>query len=130
MVENETNGEQTKHFDDIENATKSSCIDNSHRINIVCDQITFDASEETITIHACKLKSGLYKQELTTYQSTTSNGNIKTIPNQGKLLELNTEWSIRLELGDVICLTVIVIILLIWLSIFIFYVNKDNEYNP
>ena len=89
-------------------------------INISCDQITFNPLHETVTITACKLKSGLHNSNRNIHQYNNPNDNETTslviTSDQDEY-----DWSNDTSVGDVICLGSIVMLIVIWLSVFIFY---------
>ena len=112
MVHRSTSDEHT-------NLLLKDITENLDRINISCDQITFNPLHDTVTITACKLKPGLHNTNKNTHQyndnETTS---LVITPEQD---EYYYDWSNHTSVGDVICLGSIVMLILIWLSVFIFY---------
>ena len=104
---------------------------NPQKINIACEQITFNPMDETVTIIACELKNNQHNNENT------------DIPNNSKLTELSPinisddvvendghhYSSTRDDVVDIISLGVIVLLLLIWMSVFISVEIKESEYN-
>ena len=92
-----------------------------HKINISCDQIRFNPLNETVTITSCKLKHNGHTNEnnnLRNCLKTTTNHN----PNNNKKVEYTSyNWYIHEDIVDWICLGVIVLLILVWLSVFIYY---------
>ena len=116
MIHKSTSDEHT-------NLLLTDITENLDRINISCDQITFNPLDETVTITACKVKPGIHNINKTYINKTID-------PKDDEItLQVNTpeedvnyyEWSDHMSVGDVICLGSIVMLILIWLSVFIFY---------
>ena len=100
------------------------------RINILCDQIIFNPSDETVTITSCQLQRSLYTcRDLLTHPSDklTSNRNVPRITKDINTLKYTPNWPSRADVGDVICLGSTVIIIIVLLSVFILYLSKDYE---
>ena len=108
-----------------------------NQINILCNQITFNPSEETITIIACRLqhKSSSQNHSKRERAKTQFNNNIKTnlstknsiLPSHNQIENRQILWyppSINVE--DVICLGVVLFLFVIWVSVFTYYIFKDH----
>ena len=102
------------------------------KIDIVCDQILFNPSEETITITSCQLKNGnhikpiinLARKEISTsrdHHITKSYHNAKP-----RSFQLNDNDCIE-GVSDVICFVSTTVIFVILLVVLIFLMNKDHE---
>ena len=96
--------------------------ENLDRINISCDQITFNPLDETVTITSCKLKSDEHNTTTCTdqYIKPKANTNIErrsTSEEEEYPYDLPNHTDVR----DVICLGSIVMLILIWLTVFIYY---------
>ena len=112
---------------------KENILDNIDiKINILCDQILFNPSEETITITSCQLKHG---NQIKPIINHNKNG-VETLndhPNV-KGRHLGKHNSLRLSDGDfiecasdVICFASTIIIFVLLLTVLIFMMNKDHE---
>ena len=96
--------------------------ENLDRINISCDQITFNPLEETVTITSCKLKSDQHITEPSTYQYIKPKANTNIEPcSTSEEDEQHYDLPNHTEIRDVICLGSIVMLILIWLTVFIYY---------
>ena len=98
------------------------------RIKILCDQIIYNPSDETVTMTACQLQRSSYssRDSFIHYSSKLSSNLNKTKFTKDKVRYIPI-WPSRADVGDVICLgsTVIIIMLLLW--VFILYLSKDHE---
>ena len=135
------NGEATTHY--YESKYMSS---NLQKINITCDQITFNPLEETITILACDFKDNRANEETNDKINHHSVGNTtdsssNDYPKNGRpritswvnkdektrvgsLNERDFEdsfWLIQASTVDKICLGVIFMLMSIWLTVFVYY---------
>ena len=135
------NGEATAHY--YESRYMSP---NLQKINITCDQITFNPLEETITILACDFKDNRANEETNDKINHHSVGNttdsssndypkngrprITSLVNKdektrvGSLNERDFEdsfWLIQASTVDKICLGVIFMLMSIWLTVFVYY---------
>merc|ERR1712218_56846 len=115
MVHKGTSDEDT-------NLLVKDLTENLDRINISCDQITFNPLDETVTMTACKLNPDLHNTNQNTdqYNILQADGKTAPVPNPEQD-EYNYDWSNDTNFRDVICLGSIVMLILIWLSVFIFY---------
>ena len=119
---------------------------NLQKINITCDQITFNPLEETITILACDFKDNRANEETNDKINHHSVGNTtdsssNDYPKNGRpritswvnkdektrvgsLNERDFEdsfWLIQASTVDKICLGVIFMLMSIWLTVFVYY---------
>ena len=98
------------------------------RINILCDQIIYNPSDETVTMTACHLQRSSYNSRgpLIHYSSKISSNLNKTKLTKYKVRYIPI-WPSHADVGDVICLGSTVIIIMLLLSVFILYLSKDHE---
>ena len=102
------------------------------KINILCDQILFNPSEETITITSCQLKHGNQIKPIINHNKNEVEAS-KNLPNV-KAHHLAKHNSLRLNdddfiecASDVICFVSTIIIFVLLLTVLIFMMNKDHE---
>ena len=102
------------------------------KINILCDQILFNPSEETITITSCQLKHGsqikpIIKHDKNEVETTKDHRNVKRHHlAKHNSLRLNDDDFIECA-SDVICFASTIIIFVLLLTVLIFMMNKDHE---
>ena len=100
------------------------------RINILCDQIIFNPSEETVTITECQLQRSLYTcRGLVKNHSNklTSNLNEPKTTKDINTIKYTPKWPSHADVGEVICLGSTAIIIILLLSVFILYLSKDHQ---
>ena len=123
---------------------------NHQKFDITCDRITFNPLEETITILACDFKDEGHNEKtrskiikLPTEKNAESvpdgyqkiDNTIKpncqpcwvkdydkaNVSNYNERVFENDPWQVQGEIVDIICLGVIVMLILIWLTVFVYY---------
>ena len=96
--------------------------ENLDRINISCDQITFNPLDETVTITSCKLKSDQQLSEPSSDQfiKPKANTNIESCSTFEED-EYHYDWHNHTDIRDVICFGSIVMLIVIWISVFMYY---------
>ena len=111
----------------------------SPTIKILCDQITFNASDETVVISDAVLDDCSNYLLPSLKHNVSCNDPILSHPPNVKPRIVNSnkkqnvsrysfDSATRADIGDIICLLVIVILVFIWISVFISYYIKDATY--
>ena len=111
----------------------------SPTIKILCDQITFNAADETVVISDAVLDECSNYLLPSLKHNVSYNDSILSHPPKVKpqIIKSNKNHNVshhsfdsatRADIGDVICLLVIVILVFIWISVFISYYIKDATY--
>ena len=127
---------------------------NLQKIDITCDQITFNPLDETITILACEFKDNQSDKVLTGHkvlnpcinsikepivnnrqkiEQTPHANNVKerTRSKANTSNELNVEdghWLVQASTVDKICLGVIFMLMVIWLTVFVYYELREKDF--
>ena len=97
--------------------------------NILCDQIIFDPSDETVTVRKLQLRNGPCNQNVSEYRNGKFLSNeLSTVPkHQGVALEDLPLYNDE-QVEDIICLGATFIITIILLSVLTYcYLYKDYE---
>ena len=111
----------------------------SPTIKILCDQITFNESDETVVISDAVLDDSSNYLRPSLKHNVSCNDSILNHPPKVKpqIVKSNKKHNVshysfdsatRADIGDVICLLVIVILVFIWISVFISYYIKEGKY--
>ena len=101
------------------------------KINILCDQILFNPSEETITITSCQLENGHHQEQLADHSKkldATKLSPFKHSSEKYRSSELTDDDCIE-RVSDIICFGSTIVIFFLLLIVLIFMMNKDHE-NP
>ena len=99
------------------------------KINILCDQILFNPSDETITITSCQLKDGQHNQS-NNHQSSEQELDI-TNKKQNSFINCKSRVPKNdhcIEyVSDVICFGSTIVIFVLLFAVLIFFLAKDHE---
>ena len=101
------------------------------KINILCDQILFNPSEETITITSCQLENGHHQEPFVDHSKKLDVAKPNPSEHYSEKCsssELTDDVCIE-RVSDVICFGSTIVIFLLLLIVLIFMMNKDHE-NP
>ena len=127
---------------------------NLKKIDITCNQITFNPLDETITILACEIKDNQHEKVQTDQkilnpsikntkgplsnnhqktEQTPQSNNVKETAktNENCSTELDIEdgpWLIETSTVDKICLGVIFMLMMIWLTVFVYYELREKDF--
>ena len=100
------------------------------KINILCDQILFNPSEETVTITSCQLKDGHHIQSInhqSSHEELDNNPNKK----ENSFVKCNSivskDYACFEYVTDVICFGSTIIIFVLLFAILIFFLANDHD---
>ena len=96
--------------------------------NILCDQIIFDPSDETLTVRKLQLRNGSFKQELPDCRNGKAlTSELGAVPNHHETFEDLSRYNDE-QVEDIVCLGATFIITIILLSVLTYcYLYKDYE---
>ena len=123
----------------------SNIKENLHKIDISCEQMTFNPMDETVTIIACDIKNNGRKNKSTSTQNTSKYGhynNRTNVSNESKHMKLPTLHTADATVetdrydycstsdgaADTISLVALCLLVLIWVSVFIIVKIQESEY--
>ena len=104
--------------------------ENLRKIDISCEQITFNPVDETINIISCELKNNLCKNRSTSISYISKPMKQPAVHN-GDLIEENDRYDYCATpdaVVDTICLGAIFLLILLWMGVYTFVTIKEAEY--
>ena len=108
------------------------CIrENLHKIDISCEQITFNPMDDTVTISACDLKNIRRNNKSTNTPKNSRKMKQPSVHNGGIIVD-NDRYdycSTSNAVADIICISTIALLVLIWIAVFIFVEIKESDFH-